>query len=204
MQVNDLAVNDSDKWQQDLTMLQVWSDKLSVFTFNAPKLGLSGKRAAAEIVPLQPAVNYKGAFQPNKKLTGLGASSFRGSQITPAADKVKLTTQPHAQKTNVITPSNTPNLNPIKPKVLTPRFIRSGLSQAINSQPEVQPVEHLPLVEINEIEPQDKPVIVPKSKKELETIPSQSNPLSRGNMAVIEGENVEALQRRSFSPVNIN
>lgn len=165
MQVNDLAANDSDKWQQDLTLLQIWHDKLSVFTFTSPKLGLSGTVNAVKVSQQQPSVHYKGSLQQGKKLSGLGVATFRGNQMTP-----------------------------VKPQLPV-----ADLSQSSN--PKVPAVEFLPLVEINEIELKTNIKKVLKSTQKVNTNQIQENPLSRGNMATIKEESVEALQRRSFAPV---
>lgn len=218
MQVNDLAINDSDKWQQDLTMLQVWSDKLSVFTFTSPKLGLMGKRNPNEVITPQSAVNYNGTFQPNKKLSGLGSATFRGNQITPVSRQQTNSVQPLAEQRvdSSSTPAETNQTGADKPVM---HVITSELSQStevsVNASEVINTVEHIPLVELTEIAPKDQTVatasssvVTAESKTPQEgdqkTIPTtQNNPLARGSMATIEDENVEALQRRSFAPIPI-
>lgn len=226
MQVNDLTANDSDQWQQDLSILQVWNDKLAVFTFSSPKLGLSSKRHVTAVNQQQPIVNYKGAFQPNKKLSGLGAATFRGNQITPVVINSDINEQQNVQElmmTEITIPETTTeemltesvSSEGTVPKAGVPKGVSSRIPAAGLSLPIVidEPaIEHEPLVdineielEINEIEPEInvKPVLTPTPKLtgEPDVKQFQENPLARGNMATIKDENVEALQRRSFAPV---
>jgi len=215
MQVNDLAANDSDQWQQDLSILQVWNDKLAVFTFTSPKLGLSGKRNVTAVSQPQPVVNYKGAFQPNKKLSGLGAATFRGNQITPVVTPIEVNAS-ISENNSAISESNSATSVNNSAKTSVSKIAVSGLSQPVADLSlaidiDLPAVEHDPLVEVNEIDPKSnvKTALKPTSRVEVEVDkevgvavnPMQDNPLPRGNMATIKDENVEALQRRSFAPV---
>ncbi|WP_392339303.1 hypothetical protein [Moritella marina] len=211
MQVNDLIANDSDKWQQDLSILQVWNDKLAVFTFTSPKLGLSGKRNVTAVNQQQPIVNYKGAFQPNKKLSGLGTATFRGNQITPVVINGDVNEQQNVQEL-IITETTTEgtltesvSFENVVPKAGVSETVISRIPAAGLSLPiaiDEPAIEYEPLVEINEIE-HAKKVLTPRPKvgAKLDVKQVQDNPLARGNMATMKDENVEALQRRSFAPV---
>lgn len=194
MQVNDFAMNDSDRWQQDLAILQIWNDKLALFTFTAPKLGLNGRAAVIDIPAQQPVVNYKGPFQPNKKLTGLGASSFRGNQITPIKTGPQLSTDIIQSRVKPVSPNNTSEVTEFSEEIPSTDFSAVSSSPPLNDSAAVETFESQPLVELDEIDPKNtEPVI-----------PAQPNPLARGSMATIEEKNVEALQRRSFAPTTAN
>jgi len=218
MQVSDLSANSSDSWQQDLSMLQLWNDKLAVFAFVSPKLGLTGKQTPTVVMSQNNPISYKGAFQPNKKLTGLGMVKFHGKQIMPGKEPTTSNTSKSALS---LPAQNELKIELSESEKLPARTAQAALSRHVTPIPEVDvevlaPVlsTKMSVVESNDITPnvaiQHQFV---NSEHEIEDVRlsvvsaalgTTPTPLAKGNMATIEEEKIEPLQRRSFTPVTQN
>ncbi|MGF1685435.1 hypothetical protein L4C36_01905 [Photobacterium japonica] len=78
LQVADLVSSVDHAWQQELTLLQVWDEKLALFSFSSPQLGLSDNRngsslrATNEVTDPPPARYIRPApSATGKKLSGI-------------------------------------------------------------------------------------------------------------------------------------
>ncbi|WP_413113477.1 hypothetical protein [Thaumasiovibrio sp. DFM-14] len=87
LQVTDLAASIDSEWQQDLTTLQIWRDKLEVFQFRQPRLGLKDKtisqRDTNQFPPAQPIPALRHPPR-GKKLSGLRTNHGGEQHITPS------------------------------------------------------------------------------------------------------------------------
>ena len=87
LQVADLASSIDSEWENELAVLQSWDEKLSLFSFESPKLGLVDRQVQAtsvQPVAVAPAVNP--AYQPpqgGKKLSGLNTSYSKEQHVIP-------------------------------------------------------------------------------------------------------------------------
>lgn len=119
---SDVGVSLDNQWQQELTILQIWEEKLGVLTFKGPKLGLKSAPSSTSYneshVIETPDYNSTRATKASegrskKKLTGLSRSFSRGQSVIPVVNEevqdkkesIK-TEQPPSNKSNtvVITP----------------------------------------------------------------------------------------------------
>ncbi|MBB1311929.1 hypothetical protein [Aliivibrio sp. SR45-2] len=92
---SDVGISLDNEWQQELTILQIWEDKLGVFTFKGPKLGLKSNSSGdysnggggAIATPNYNSTRAIKTSNGKKKLTGLGGSFSRGQSIIPVASE---------------------------------------------------------------------------------------------------------------------
>ncbi|MGF1730023.1 hypothetical protein [Photobacterium kasasachensis] len=85
LQITDVASSIDEEWQKELSTLQVWEEKLALFSFTSPKLGLEEKYPQPDISVITPSVP-KSYYQPsggNKKLTGMKAQFRKDTQFVP-------------------------------------------------------------------------------------------------------------------------
>lgn len=98
MQVNDINGGIDATLDLELSVLQIWNDKLKLFEFNSPKLGLSRFDHPAATLPPSPnqtPINSQVPMPPNhqqKKLSGIQTnvsktSSFGLSPVTDTSNK---------------------------------------------------------------------------------------------------------------------
>lgn len=187
MQAGGLSADDI--LQQDLSMLQIWHDKLAIFSFTSPKLGLSARKAAAvTVAPEQNSqasfnnrqAGHHSAFQPNKALTGLASVDFPDQQVIPreefsTPDTLEADSSLATQPTSALSISE---LSISELSILGPPASELSASELSNTEPAIV-----------------KPVAVPSSMSVT------VHPPARGTTLTSEHESVEAIQRRSFAPV---
>lgn len=88
LQVADLAASIDSEWENELAVLQSWEEKLSLFSFESPKLGLADRQerfTSSQPITIQPKVNP--AYQPpqgGKKLSGLNTSYSKEQHVIPS------------------------------------------------------------------------------------------------------------------------
>lgn len=88
LQVADLASGMDSQWEQDYVVLQTWEQKLGVFHFQSPKLGLSdhtqADRVMSQSVPSVPAYQPAAvSIQGKKKLSGMSNAFSHEQQFAP-------------------------------------------------------------------------------------------------------------------------
>ncbi|AJR08312.1 hypothetical protein C9J03_12955 [Photobacterium gaetbulicola] len=93
LQVADLASSIDSEWENELAVLQSWDEKLSLFSFESPKLGLAdGQDRGAAIQPVTATPKVIPAYQPpqgGKKLSGLNTSYSKGQHVIPSGAPVE-------------------------------------------------------------------------------------------------------------------
>ncbi|MGF1876626.1 hypothetical protein L4D77_15015 [Photobacterium frigidiphilum] len=209
LQINDLSAGIDEKWQQELTTLQVWDDKLSIFSFNAPKLGL--QENVDKQVQFTPAVIPQAVYQPpsatGKKLSGIKAQFNREKNVVPV----------DVNNSKVVSNNVTTNNAVVLDKDVSVNNHSNNIGSSVdrNRKNDKDKVAAYPVV-INSVVTSDKEmnvVISPveeikfdeskiANKSEVTSDDSDVHPLPKGNLATIEETNVKALQRRSFAPVS--
>ncbi|MGF1887768.1 hypothetical protein L4D13_16695 [Photobacterium profundum] len=213
LQVNDLSVGIDEKWQQELTMLQVWDDKLSIFSFNAPKLGLQenvSKQVKPTIAAMPQAV-YQPPSGTGKKLSGIKTQFNHEKNVVPVKSDIdsnkvvnsSVNTNNAAVADNNVSVNNesehkietSVDINKIKDKVAID-------SVAIDSVTESNKEENVVASPVDEIKFNESEVTLNKEKTVANSGGNDGNPLGKGNLATIEDNHVEALQRRSFAPIS--
>ena len=93
---SDVGVSLDNQWQQELSILQIWEEKLGVFTFKGPQLGLKSVSSSSRYNDSHAVEtpNYNSARVTKaseegskKKLTGLGLSFSRGQSVIPVMNE---------------------------------------------------------------------------------------------------------------------
>lgn len=213
LQINDLSAGIDEKWQQELTTLQVWDDKLSIFSFNAPKLGLQ-ENVSKQVQPAS-AVIPQAVYQPpsatGKKLSGIKTQFNYEENFIPVSagvDNDKVVSNDAAKNSTAVVDKNvavndgsgnnieiSESVNKEKDNVTVEQVISVNVSTSNKKLNVVlSPVEEIKFKE-NEVTHINNNVI-DNSEGDVD------NPLPKGNLATIEETNVKALQRRSFAPVS--
>lgn len=211
LQINDLSAGIDEKWQQELTMLQVWDDKLSIFSFNAPKLGLQ-ENVSKQVKPalaVMPQAVYQPPSATGKKLSGIKTQFNHEKNIVPVdVNNGKVVSNDAAKNSTVVVDKNvsvndgsgdnidvSESVNKEKDNVTVEQVVSGNVSTSNKKLNVVlSPVEEVKFKE-NEVTQINKEVI-DNSEGDVD------NPLAKGNLATIEETNVKALQRRSFAPVS--
>ncbi|MEH6531691.1 MAG: hypothetical protein V7735_10210 [Photobacterium frigidiphilum] len=213
LQINDLSAGIDEKWQQELTTLQVWDDKLSIFSFNAPKLGLQ-ENVRKQVQPAS-AVMPQAIYQPpsatGKKLSGI-KTQFNNEQnfrpISAGMNNDKVVSNDASKNSTVVVDKNvsvndgsgdnievSESVNKGKDNVTVDQVVSGNISTSNKKLNVVlSPVEEIKFKE-NEVTQINKEII-DNSEGDVD------NPLAKGNLATIEETNVKALRRRSFAPVS--
>lgn len=95
LQVADLASSIDSEWENELAVLQSWDEKLLLFSFESPKLGLADRQdRGATIQPVPTAPNVSPAYQPpqgGKKLSGLNTSYSKEQHVIPTGALIEST-----------------------------------------------------------------------------------------------------------------
>ncbi|MGF1700099.1 hypothetical protein L4D09_07275 [Photobacterium makurazakiensis] len=91
LQVADLASSIDAEWQQELTTLQIWDEKLGLYRFKSPKLGLQDARdyqvpSNTQSAPIQKPVNVYQPRAGGKKLSGLNKTFSNEQQFVPVVE----------------------------------------------------------------------------------------------------------------------
>jgi hypothetical protein len=198
MQVGGLSADDI--LQQDLAMLQIWRDKLALFSFTSPKLGLSARQTAVVAVdPKQNSqanfnnrqANHHSVFQPNKALTGLTSGHFPDQQMVPRKEFSK----PDIAEPESI--RSTPSISARASSELS----SSELSTQEPSTSKMSMLEPAIVNSVGLIENSEIPLTTRESGENISSsAPINVHPPARGNILTNESESVEAIQRRSFAP----
>ncbi|WP_146145585.1 hypothetical protein [Photobacterium jeanii] len=116
LQVNDFAATIDEHWQNELTTMQAWDEKLSFFSFSSPKLGMMDHQAQSSLPtsqtqptyrPPQPAASGKslGGAGGGKKLSGLNTRFTQTPNFEPVPQTTSSAVQP--TKTKVESPAKT-------------------------------------------------------------------------------------------------
>ncbi|MGR5141990.1 hypothetical protein ACQKPX_09970 [Photobacterium sp. DNB23_23_1] len=91
LQVADLAASIDSEWENELAVLQTWDEKLSIFRFESPKLGLADRQEkVASNQPLNTRPTVIPAYQPpqgGKKLSGLNTSYSKEQHVLPTGEQ---------------------------------------------------------------------------------------------------------------------
>lgn len=213
LQINDLSAGIDEKWQQELTTLQVWDEKLGIFYFHSPKLGL--QENVNKQVPFAPAVIPQAVYQPpsatGKKLSGIKTQfSYENNFVPVDVTNKKVVSNDIATNSTVDVNDNVPLNNSSDNDI--------NSSESINRAQDKGKVKNNPVVTDNVAASNKERNVVTSpvdeikfgeskgfyekdyNSNELEVI--GNNPLAKGNLATIEDTNVKALQRRSFAPVS--
>ncbi|WP_051902060.1 hypothetical protein, partial [Photobacterium sanctipauli] len=86
LQVADLASSVDAEWQQELSTLQTWDEKLGLYRFSSPKLGLQDTRHDQAVKEAIPPPKPMTTYQPRggaKKLSGLSKTFSNEQQFVP-------------------------------------------------------------------------------------------------------------------------
>ncbi|WP_299013182.1 hypothetical protein [uncultured Photobacterium sp.] len=90
LHVTDLAVSFDDEWQKELSILQVWDEKLAIFSFQSPKLGLrDNTNIELDIMPT-PHGQLMDIYEPRSggsKLSGLNTEFKQEMHLIPVETK---------------------------------------------------------------------------------------------------------------------
>ncbi|OCH23521.1 hypothetical protein [Aliivibrio sp. 1S128] len=170
---SDVGISLDNQWEQELTILQVWEEKLGLFTFKGPKLGLKSKNPNVDVsVPATPNYHSPRAIKSSdttgkKKLTGLGGGFSRGQSFIPVTNEPVDRKKEEAAKIETIE-------------------LRNGVVITPDEEFDYRNVE------------KDN-VIKKEEKKAVEK--EKYNPIHKANIGNIDDNKVEILQRRTFIPV---
>ncbi|MGR5061388.1 hypothetical protein [Photobacterium sp. DNB22_13_2] len=108
LQVADLASSIDSEWEKELAVLQSWDEKLSIFSFESPKLGLADRQERDilnQATSIQPKVSP--VYQPpqgGKKLSGLNTSHSKELHVIPTGEQALSSTAPSVSVSEATTP----------------------------------------------------------------------------------------------------
>ncbi|WP_375319928.1 hypothetical protein [Aliivibrio logei] len=176
---SDVGVSLDNQWQQELTILQIWEEKLGVFTFKGPKLGLKsvGSSISYNASNTIETPNYNSARASKasegggkKKLTGLSRSFSRGQSVIPVLNEEKQDEKETKEsiKTDQVIQSSSEKSNTV---VITPD----------------EEFDYRAVEKNNE-------------KEDKVTNKAVYNPIHKANIGTEDKNKVEVLQRRTFIP----
>lgn len=180
---SDVGISLDNEWQQELTILQIWEDKLGVFTFKGPKLGLksnssgdySNSGGGAIATPHYNSTRAIKTSNGKKKLTGLGGSFSRGQSIIPVASEGEKSVLDDDTKIIEVEELST----------------SSEMSRPSGKNSDI--------VVITPDEEFDYRTVEKENKLPVEEV--TYNPIHKANIGNVDENTVEVLQRRTFIPV---
>jgi len=223
IQVNELSINADDQWQTDLNILQVWNDKLAIFSFSAPKFGLNRQQSdvASKFNSQRTTPRHK-RYKRTRKLTGLNGQTFYGQQVSPTAPiLLESAINPSLPLINKAAPVET--IETIESKVelideinatsktegisiigdggvineVMPLSLSTDMPKTITLGNKKTPLNNTTQIDI-EFEPAEN---THYSTKDIILQPSQ---IPHANIAIQDSEKVESRQRRTFIPITEN
>lgn len=177
---SDVGVSLDNQWQQELSILQIWEDKIGVFTFKGPKLGLKSNSSGdysnggAIATPNYNSTRVIKTSNGKKKLTGLGGSFSRGQSIIPVASE--------GEKSD---------LDDTKIIEVEELSMSSEMSRSSGKNSDI--------VVITPDEKFDYRTVEKDNKLPVEEV--TYNPIHKANIGNVDENTVEVLQRRTFIPV---
>lgn len=202
LQIADVVASVDTQWQQELSILQVWDEKLTMFSFTSPKLGLVKavpyyelKSTVDASIHLQGS-RTQGARQ-GKKLSGLKSDFSQEPQFVPTQEITENTNE-HRSSDN-------------KPPVIVPKSHPPSASQ-VTSEPvsgRNEPIVIMTGIEPLEFDESDISESLPSNALQSKTDQSETQSaepeavigvLPRRNLDSVEMTGVKATQRRSFAP----
>ncbi len=84
LRMNELSSSADEQWQKELATLQIWDEKLDLFSFESPKLGLKAQFSSEPVsTSVPPRAVYYAPSVPGKKLSGLKESFTREKHLIP-------------------------------------------------------------------------------------------------------------------------
>ncbi|GHA51894.1 hypothetical protein GCM10007086_27280 [Photobacterium aphoticum] len=223
LQVADVASSVDLEWQQTLSQLQVWDEKLTVFSFAAPKLGMEDMRqqaaASLKTQPVKPRYIRPSPSPTGKKLSGINTGFTHENKArvmtvpitgpdAEAADKALTTDHSHPisetqsdSQTNSQQDANSPAesvpVDPVNPFPVKPLVIQSGHVDPSASSMEEDKTREPSVLPVTGSAPQTPQV----SKANVVVTPVQ--PIQfRQEADLISGETVTAVPPASSSLEN--
>lgn len=182
---SDVGISLDNEWQQELTILQIWEDKLGVFTFKGPKLGLksnssgdySSSGGGAIATPNYNSTRAIKTSNGKKKLTGLGGSFSRGQSIIPVASEGEKSV-----------------LDDTKIIEVEELSTSSEMSRSSGKNSDIVVITPDEEFDYRTVEKDNK-----DNKLPVEEV--TYNPIHKANIGNVDENTVEVLQRRTFIPV---
>ncbi|MFH0261408.1 hypothetical protein ACGRH2_13455 [Vibrio barjaei] len=195
MQTFDVAGGYDQSWENDTAVLQVWQEKLSLFTFSGPKIGLKPTRTQTSLPSSTPPPVATQTVPGQKKLKGI-ESNFSQSQgfVPTSASQPKETPERINNAAPKPTPANTPVTN----------------RHLIQTSP--APVENEATIIATPIDDFDyeaaerDEINALANEADLGDLGNTTNTerqVPRANIGAESRSGVEAVQRRSFAPVPV-
>ncbi|MUK92741.1 hypothetical protein GNP80_09835 [Aliivibrio fischeri] len=169
----DIGVSLDSEWQRELAILQVWEEKLQLFVFKGPKLGLKANNSTPKSLPVDVPNYYSSkSMKPVEKgkLTGLNRSFTPRQSFTPRTESAEI------ELTDIYPQDNPRKNKPEQIVIITP-------DEEFNYRN----------VEIKDLKS------VEENQKEAPE--SEYNPIHKANIGNSGKSGVEVLQRRSFTPM---
>lgn len=191
MQTFDVAGGYDQSWENDAAVLQVWQEKLNLFTFNGPRTGMRASAPSANIAsePVAPAAvpSVGAASVPGeKKLKGIESNFSQAPSFAPVPEQVApVTSESSTQATSTIPQTNR-------------HLIQTQTKPSESGNVLATPIEEFDY-ESMEREPTPEPSEGRDTNASSEAQPERSVP--RANIDAESTSGVEAIQRRSFAPL---
>lgn len=103
LQITDVVSSIDEEWQKELSILQIWEEKLALFSYTSPQLGLHEKQSyvADPVITTPVPKTYYQPSSGNKKLSGMKTQFRKDSQfvpITSAEDESSLPERPQQEQ----------------------------------------------------------------------------------------------------------
>ncbi|USD58701.1 hypothetical protein J4N45_09170 [Vibrio sp. SCSIO 43140] len=194
MQTFDVAGGYDQSWENDAAVLQVWQEKLSLFTFNGPRTGMRASAPSVNTIPepvVPVAVPSVGAGVPGqKKLKGIESNFSQAPSFAPVPESA---TPKANEKVSEPASQTTPNV----PKT------NRHLIQAQSESTATGGVVATPIEEFD-YESMERDSVTEFLESSDTSAPSETQierSVPRANIDAESTSGVEAIQRRSFAPV---
>ncbi|MGF1724049.1 hypothetical protein [Photobacterium nomapromontoriensis] len=195
LQIADVVASVDIQWQQELNILQVWNEKLAMFSFASPKLGMVEDRSfytQDNITDESKRQGRRGQGSPyGKKLSGLKSDFSQEQQFVPNHGEVSPVSDHHSSTT-------LPQTAVSSTEIIKATSVKDNLESTVISAA-IEPLDF----------EEENVSVLPSLSLEASAglVPEHAEPeimigiLPRGILDRAENTGVKAIQRRSFAPV---
>ncbi|KFA97124.1 hypothetical protein [Vibrio sp. ER1A] len=194
MQTFDVAGGYDQSWENDAAVLQVWQEKLNLFAFSGPKIGLKSTRTQASLPSSTPPPVVTTQTVPGqKRLKGIESNFSQSQGFVP-------------------TPASQPNDTPKGTNNAAPTSSRAAVTNRHLIQTSPVPAENsatiiaTPIDEFDYEAAERDEINALANEADLGDLSNTSNTerqVPRANIGAESSSGVEAVQRRSFAPVPV-
>ncbi|AYV22824.1 MULTISPECIES: hypothetical protein [Vibrio] len=195
MQTFDVAGGYDQSWENDAAVLQVWQEKLNLFAFSGPKIGLKSTRTQTSLPSSTPPPVATQTVPGQKKLKGIESNFSQSQGFVP-----KPASQPNETPEGINNAA--PTSAPARAVVTNRHLIQTSPAPAENEVTIIAtPIDEF------DYEAAERDEINALANEadlgDLDNTLSTERQVPRANIGAESSSGVEAVQRRSFAPVPV-